>query len=131
MLLDNNTDKVIDLLDMYDNLSNIDKIRLAIYLLENKNFDINFNIKDMIILLKEVLNKLDPSYSKTIVNFAKYKNLFFLSTKYLELTEKEKKNFSIEMLFNIFETDLKDKIINREINKHLYVYDYCYAILNK
>lgn len=131
MLLDNNTDKVIDLLDMYDNLSNIDKIRLAIYLLENKNFDINFNIKDMIILLKEVLNKLDPSYSKTIVNFAKYKNLLFLSAKYLELTEKEKKNFSIEMLFNIFETDLKDKIINREINKHLYVYNYCYAILNK
>ena len=131
MLLDNNTEKVIDLLDMYDNLSNIDKIRLAIYLLENKNFDINFNIKDMIILLKEVLNKLDPSYSKTIVNFAKYKNLLFLSAKYLELTEKEKKNFSIEMLFSIFETDFKDKFINKEINKHLYVYDYCYAILNK
>ena len=131
MLLDNNTDKVIDLLDMYNNLSNIDKIRLAIYLLENKNFDINFNIKDMIILLKEVLNKLDPSDSKTIVNFAKYKNLLFLSAKYLELTEKEKKNFSIEMLFNIFETDFKDKVINKEINKHLYVYDYCYAILNK
>lgn len=131
MLLDNNTDKVIDLLDMYDNLSNIDKIRLAIYLLENKNFDINFNIKDMIILLKEVLNKLDPSYSKTIVNFAKYKNLLFLSAKYLELTEKEKKNFSIEMLFNIFETDFKDKVINKDINKHLYVYDYCYSILNK
>jgi hypothetical protein len=131
MLLDNNTDKVIDLLDMYDNLSNIDKIRLAIYLLENKNFDINFNTKDMIILLKEVLNKLDPSYSKTIVNFAKYKNLLFLSAKYLELTEKEKKNFSIEMLFNIFETDFKDKVINKEINMHLYVYDYCYAILNK
>jgi len=131
MLLDNNTDKVIDLLDMYDTLSNINKIRLAIYLLENKNFDINFNTKDMIILLKEVLNKLDPSYSKTIVNFAKYKNLLFLSAKYLELIEKEKKNFSIEMLFNIFETDFKDKVINREINKHLYVYDYCYAILNK
>lgn len=131
MLLDNNTDKVIDLLDMYDNLNNIDKIRLAIYLLENNNFDINFNIKDMIILLKEVLNKLDPSYSKTIVNFAKYKNLLFLSAKYLELTEKEKKYFSIEMLFNVFETDFKDKVINKEINKHLYVYDYCYAILNK
>ena len=131
MLLDNNIERVMDLIDMYDNLSNIDKVRLAIYLLENKNFDINFNIKDMIILLKEVLNKLDPSYSKTIVNFAKYKNLLFLSAKYLELTEKEKKNFSIEMLFNIFETDFKDKVINKEINKHLYVYDYCYAILNK
>ena len=132
MLLDNNNEKVTRLLDIYDNLSNTLKIRLAIYLLENKNFDINFNIKDMIILLKEVLNKLDPSYSKTIVNFAKYKNLLLLFlAKYLELIEKEKKNFSIEMLFNIFETDFKDKVINREINKHLYVYDYCYAILNK
>jgi len=130
MLLDNNTKKVFDLIDMYDNLSNIDKVRLAIYLLENKNFYINFNIKDIIILLKEVLNKLNPSYSKNIVNFAKYKHLLFFSAKYLELTEKEKKNFTIEMLFNLFETDFKDKIINKEINKHLNVYDYCYAILN-
>ena len=83
MLLDNNTDKVINLLDMYHNLSNTHKIKLAIYLLENKNFDINFNIKDIIILLKEVLNKLDPSY--------KYKNLLFLSTKYLELPKKKRK----------------------------------------
>ena len=131
MLLGNNTEKVIDLLYMYDNLSDVDKIRLALYLLENKNFNVNFNIENMIILLKEILNKLDPSYSKTLVNFANYKNLLFLSAKYLELTEKEKKNFSIEMLFNIFETDFKDKVINREINKHLYVYDYRYAILNK
>ena len=131
MLLDNNTKKVFDLIDMYDNLNNVDKVRLAIYLLENKNFYINFNIKDIIILLKEVLNKLDSSNSKNIVNFAKYKHLSLFSAKYLELTEKEKKNFTIEMLFNLFETDFKDKIINKEINKHLNVYDYCYAILNK
>ena len=131
ILLNNNTERVMDLIDMYDNLSNIDKVRLAIYLLENKGVDVDFNVENMIILLKEVLNKLDPSYSKIIVNFAKYKNLLFLSAKYLELTEKEKKNFSIEMLFNIFETDFKDKIINKKINKDLYVYDYCYAILNK
>lgn len=131
MLLDSNTNKVIDLLDMFDNLKNIDKVRLAIYLLENKNFDVNFNIKDMIILLKEILNKLDPSYSKTIVNFAKYKNLLFLSAKYLELDSIEKKKFSIEMLFNIYETDFKDKNINKEINNHLYVYDYCYSLMNK
>ena len=35
------------------------------------------------------------------------------------------------MLFNIFETDFKDKVINKKINEHLSVYDYCYAILNK
>ena len=131
MLLDNNTERVMDLIDMYDNLGNIDKVRLAIYILKNKGFDINFNVEDMIILLKEVLNKLDPSYGKTIVNFAKYKNLLFISAKYLELAKKEKQNFTIEMLFNIYETDFKDKDINEKINRHLDVYDYCYAILNK
>lgn len=85
----------------------------------------------MIILLKEILNKLDTSYSKTIVNFVKYKHLLFLSAKYLELNEEEKKKFSIEMLFNIYETDFKDKNINKEINNHLYVYEYCYSLMNK
>ena len=131
MLLDNNTIKVINLLDMFDNLSNIDKIRLVIYILENKNFDTNFNIKDILILLKEVLTKLDPSYSKVIVNFAKYRHLLLFSAKYLELNLEEKKKFTIEILFNIYETDFNDKKINKMINKHLYIYDYCYVVLNK
>lgn len=131
MLLDNNTIKVINLLDMFDDLSNIDKIRLAIYILENKNFGTNFNIKDILILLKEVLIKLDPSYSKVIVNFAKYKHLLLFSAQYLELNLEEKKKFTIEILFNIYETDFNDKKINKMINKHLYIYDYCYVVLNK
>ena len=126
MLLENNTKKVIDLIHQFDNLDDIDKIRLAIYLLENKNF----NVRDMIILLKQVLSALDPSYTKVVTNFSKYKHLLFFSAKYLELTEKEKKYFSIEMIFNIYEAVFKDKIINEEINKHLLVYDYSYSLLN-
>lgn len=118
--------KVIDLIHQFDNLDDIDKIRLAIYLLENKNF----NVRDMIILLKQVLSALDLSYTKVVTNFSKYKHLLFFSAKYLELTEKEKKYFSIEMIFNIYETVFKDKIINEEINKHLLVYDYSYSLLN-
>ena len=118
--------KVIDLIHQFDNLDDIDKIRLAIYLLENKNF----NVRDMIILLKQVLSALDPCYTKVVTNFSKYKHLLFFSAKYLELTEKEKKYFSIEMIFNIYETVFKDKIINEEINKHLLVYDYSYSLLN-
>lgn len=34
------------------------------------------------------------------------------------------------MIFNIYETDFKDKIINKEINKHLLAYDYSYSLLN-
>lgn len=130
MLLDKNSKKVIDLIQKYDNLSDIDKIRLAIYLIENKNSNVDFNVRDMIILLKQVLSVLDPSYTKVITNFSKYKHLLFFSAKYLELTEKEKKHFSIEMIFNIYENDFKDKIINDEINNHLLVYDYCYSLIN-
>ena len=130
MLLESNTKKVIDLIHQFDNWSDIDKVRLAIYLLENKNFSVNFNVRDMIILLKQILSILDSDYTKVITNFSKYKHLLFFSAKYLELTEKEKKHFSIEMIFNIYENDFKDKIINEEINKHLLVYDYCYSLLN-
>ena len=130
MLLDKNSQKVIDLIQKYDNLSDIDKIRLAIYLLENKNFSVDFNVRDMIILLKQILSVLDSNYTKVITNFSKYKHLLFFSAKYLELTEKEKKYFSIEMIFNIYETDFKDKTINEEINNNLLVYDYCYSLIN-
>ena len=131
MLLENNSKKVIDLIYQFDKLTDNDKVRLAIYLLENKNFDTDFNIRDMIILLKEILSKLDLNYKNTLANFNIYKHLTFFLASYLELTEEEKKHFSIEMIFNIYENNFKNKIINNEINKHLLVYDYCYSLLNK
>ena len=130
MLLDNNTKKVINLINNIDTLNNVDKLRLSIYILENKNFDVNFNTRDIIILLKEVLSKLDSNYGKIIVNFSRYKHLLFFSAKYLELNDLEKKKFTVEMLFNIYETDFNDEIINNEINKLLPIYDYSYCILN-
>ncbi|MBQ2873236.1 MAG: hypothetical protein IJE89_04495 [Bacilli bacterium] len=130
MLLENNTNKVINLIYQFDDLSNIDKVRLAIHLLENKYFNVDFNIEDIINTLKSILGKLDPNYTKVITNFSKYKHLLFFSAKYLELTEKEKKHFSIEMIFNIYETNFDDNVINEEINNNLLVYDYYYSLLD-
>lgn len=109
MLLDNNTKKVINLINNFDTLNNIDKLRLSIF-------------------LKEILSKLDSNYGKTIVNFSKYKHLLFFSAKYLELNDLEKKKFTVEMLFNIYETDFNDEIINNKINNYLLIYDYYYAL---
>ena len=125
MLLSDNTERVMSLVDNIENLKGIDKIRLAIYLFENLDFKTNYDIEIIIILLKEILRKLDFNSNKVITNFAKYENLLLISTKYIELTEIEKKKFSVELLFNIFQYDFKDKDINNKINKNLNVYDYC------
>ena len=128
MLLDNNTEKVIDLVNMFDNLNDIDKVRLAIHLLENLGFTPNYDINNFIKLLKNVLLILDLESKNVITNFAKYKNLLFISAKYMELSLEEKKKFSVEMFFNIFQYDFKNEVINNLINEQLNVYDYCYSM---
>ena len=130
MLLENNTNKVIDLIYQFDDLSNIDKVRLAIYLLENKNFNVDFNIEDMINTLKSLLEKLDSNYTKVITNFSRYKHLLFFSVKYIELNEKEKKHITVEMLFNIYNTEFYDNEINVLINDKILVYDYYYQLFD-
>ena len=112
MLLDNNTEKVIDLLNIYDDLNDVDKVRLSIHLLEDLGFTPTYDINNFIKLLKNVLLILDPESKNVITNFAKYKNLLFISAKYMELSLEEKKKFSVEMLFNIFQYDFKNEEIN-------------------
>ena len=128
MLLDSNTERVMNLVDMVDDLNGIDKIRLAIHILEDLGFMSSYDITNFIKILKEVLELLDPNYKNVITNFAKYNNLLFISAKYMELSILEKQKFSVEMLFNIFQYDFKNENINTIINHNLNVYDYCYSL---
>ena len=128
MLLNSNTEKVMNLALMVDELKGIDKIRLAIHILEDLGFTPTYDINNFIKLLKNVLLILDPESKNVITNFAKYKNLLFVSEKYMELSLEEKKKFSLEMLFNIFQYDFKNQEINTKINEQLNVYDYCYSL---
>ena len=114
----------MNLVDMIDDLNGIDKIRLAKHILEETYFYTEYD-ESFIKLLKKVLEILDPDYKKVITNFAKYKNLLFISAKYMELSLLEKQKFSVEMLFNIFQYDFKNEGINTKINQELNVYDYC------
>lgn len=130
MLLDSNTERVMDLVDMIDDLKGIDKIRLAIHILEEHYFSTKYG-EDFIKLLKEVLEILDSNSKKVITNFAKYTNLLFISAKNMELSLLEKQKFLVEILFNIFQYDYNNEETNSKINHNLNVYDYCYAILIK
>ncbi len=127
MLLENNTERVMNLVDMVDDLNDIDKVRLAIHLLEESYFSIEYD-ESFIRLLKKVLEILDPNSKKVITNFAKYKNLLFISAKYMELSTLEKQKFSVELLFNIFQYGFNNEEINNKINQELNVYDYCYSL---
>lgn len=128
MLLSNDTERVINLINMFDNLNNIDKVRLAIHILEDLGFNTDYDIESIIKLLEEIMLMLDSDYKKTITNFGKYKNLLFISAKYIELSTIEKKKYTIELLFNLYETDFDNKIINDKINNQLDVYNYCYYL---
>ncbi len=122
MLLDNNTEKVIHLAQMVDDLNGIDKIRLAIHIFESLGFTTNYDIQRILKLLKELLEIIEPNSKNKIINFSKYKNLLSISAKYMELSIEEKQKFSVELLFNIFQYDFKNEEINTIINQELNVY---------
>ena len=128
MLLDNNTEKVIHLARMVDDLNGIDKIRLAIHIFESSGFTTNYDIQRILKLLQEVLEIIEPNSKNKIINFSKYKNLLFISAKYMELSIEEKQKFSVELLFNIFQYDFKNEEINTIINQELNVYEYYYSL---
>ena len=128
MLLDNNTEKVVHLAQMFEDLNDIDKIRLAIHIFESLGFTTNYDIQRILKLLKELLEIIEPNSKNVIINFSKYKNLLFISAKYMELSLLEKQRFSVEMLFNIFQHDFKNEEINTIINQELNVYEYYYSL---
>lgn len=94
MLLENNIERVMNLVDIINDLNGINKVRLAIHILEENYFSAEYD-ESFMRLLKEVLGILNQDYKKVITNFAKYKNLLFISAKYMELSLLEKQKFLI------------------------------------
>ena len=129
MLLSSNTLDVIELLEHYEKLDILDKVRLSIIILELKYFGTgDFNIEKLISFLKELLEMLDPEYKKTITNYSKYKHLMLLSSKYLEINFMAKKKFSVEMLFSIYEHKFDDDSLNKLVTENINIYDYAYNL---
>ena len=75
----------MNLVDIIDDLNGINKVRLAIHILEENYFSAEYD-ESFMRLLKEVLGILNQDYKKVITNFAKYKNVLFISAKYMELS---------------------------------------------
>jgi len=93
--------KTLEILRYFKRLSEIDKLRLAIHLLESNylhsDIDRNYEIQK----LEKRLIELDSSYATTITNFSKYKVLTFLSAQFMELSEYDRNILLTEILENI------------------------------
>ena len=96
--------KTLEILRCFKQLCEVDKLRLAIHLLENKYLHLEIDKVKEIQQLKEKLINLDSTYATTITNFNKYKYLTFLSALFMELSEYNKNILVTEMLEKIYKT---------------------------
>ncbi|MDR0978663.1 MAG: hypothetical protein LBL91_01785 [Lachnospiraceae bacterium] len=90
--------KTIEILREFKKLSEIEKLRLTIHLLESNYLHLDIDKDKAIQKLEERLIELDNSYATTITNFSKYTYLTFLSAQFMELSEYDKNTLIIEML---------------------------------
>ena len=95
--------ETIKLLKYFKGLKCIDKLRLSIHLLESKYLgsDLDIDKNKEIQTLEKRLIELDSSYATTITNFSNYRTLTFLSAKFMELAERDRNTFVLEMLDNV------------------------------
>ena len=96
--------ETLELLRYFKKLKCIDKLRLSIYLLESKYIgsDLDIDKNKKIQELEKHLIELDSSYANTITNFSNYKTLTFLSAKFMELAERDRNTFVLEILDNVY-----------------------------
>jgi len=104
VILNFKTMKTIDILKHFKKLNEVDKLRLAIHLLESKYLHLDIDRDKEIHKLETKLIALDNSYATTITNFSKYETLTFLSAQFMELSEYDKSILVTEMLDNIHNT---------------------------
>ena len=127
MILTTNGKKVVKFIDDFDNLDNVEKLRVCIHILENK---FKFDKIDIIDLLKKILNELDSSEKGKVVNFAKYKKLNMIASNYIVFNYKDKLRVVIEMLWSIYQSDFNNPTINKEISDNLNILDLVYEVIN-
>ena len=107
MILNYKSMKTLEILKCFKRLDEIDKLRLAIHLLESKYLHLDIDKNKEIQQLEKRLIELDSSYATTITNFSKYKVLTFLSAMFMELSEYNK---------NILVTEILDYIKSNRSN---------------
>jgi len=102
-ILNFKTMKTIEILGCFKKLCEVDKLRLAIHLLESKYLHLDIDKDEHIRKLEVKLIALNDSYN-SVTNFNEYKYLTYLSAMFMELSEYDKNALVLDMLENIYNT---------------------------
>ena len=92
-------EKVKYQVNIINNMSLKDKLRLGICLSTSNWSNILYNKTEMYEKFDTMLKEVDEEYRTTIINFAKYKLVMFVMAKIMEMT-KEEQNQTAMYLFN-------------------------------
>ena len=92
-------EKVKYWVNIINNMSLKDKLRLGICLSTSNWSNILYNKTEMYEKFDTMLKEVDEEYGTTLINFAKYKLVMFVMAKIMEMT-KEEQNQTAMYLFN-------------------------------
>ena len=92
-------EKVKYLVNIINNMSSKDKLRLGICLSTSNWSNILYNKTEMYDKFDTMLKEVDEEYRTTLINFAKYKLVMFTMAKIMEM-EQIQRNKVILFLFN-------------------------------
>lgn len=103
-------DKVNYVIDMIKNMDIENKLRLAICMNDNySHTNLKYDKKEMYKHFDALLKEINMEYRTTLVNFANYPYIIFVSSKIMEMDSSEQNKVAL-YLFNS---------INRKIKKYI------------
>ena len=92
-------EKVKYWVNIINNVSLKDKLRLAICMSQSKWSGLIYNTKEYYEKFDEMLKNIDEEYRTTLINFAKYKLVMFAMAKLMEMETTEQNKVAL-YLFN-------------------------------
>lgn len=93
-------EKVKYWVNIINNVSLKDKLRLAICMSQSKWSGLIYNTKEYYEKFDEMLKNLDEEYRTILINFAKYKLVMFAMAKLMEMETTEQNKVAL-YLFNL------------------------------
>lgn len=102
MILKNNSEDVKVLVRYFESLSIENRLKLSIIVMQSDLIKLKIDKEKLVDILKNFLCVFDKNYNKNAMVYYKDNMDVFILAKVMEMNEKEKLNFTFEMIYIIY-----------------------------